>query len=194
MAVESAPFSAASRSEKIAAPAAICVRVVSHGSDRGRGKRPAKLDCEEKRMEWRCAGGHKVINTLLRIEGGTWCHACDPYRRTEAACRRVVSELCGGALFPETAPAFLRGLRLDGYNADMGLAFEFQGEHHKQVSTGMIPGDDEGKLRDRQAADRRKAELCEKNGVGLIVVEWEQRGEMRSVVGTALQELGYKHL
>ncbi|MDE2101064.1 MAG: zinc finger MYND domain-containing protein [Patescibacteria group bacterium] len=89
-------------------------------------------------------------------------------RPTEALCRTILCEITGLA-FEKRRPDWLDGLELDGFCPKLGLGFEFQGEQHYFVVPVFHPNGLEG-LRDQQARDRKKLELCAKAGVQVIVV------------------------
>lgn len=80
-------------------------------------------------------------------------------------------EEISGYKFNKTKPKFLNGMELDGYNSELNLAIEYNGEqHYKYIPhfhrNGIID------LKDRIEKDILKQELCTKNGVYLITVPY----------------------
>jgi hypothetical protein len=62
-------------------------------------------------------------------------------------------------------------LELDGYNKELTLAFEYQGEYHyRQVDVHH----QSKTLEEVQSYDKMKAELCEEKGVDLICVPYTE--------------------
>ncbi len=55
-------------------------------------------------------------------------------------------------------------MELDGYNKEMGLAFEYQGIQHRKIAFGMT----KKVLQNIQKEDKLKLELCEENKVILL--------------------------
>ena len=77
-----------------------------------------------------------------------------------------------------------------GYNPDLKLAFEYNGSQHAKFHA-MHRGD-AAAFEDQQERDRLKAELCEKNGVALVVVphtiKW---GKLEGFIRDQLRRLGF---
>ncbi|CAG8714126.1 2479_t:CDS:2 [Dentiscutata erythropus] len=65
--------------------------------------------------------------------------------------------------FPLRKPKFLKGLHLDGYNEELGLAFEYSGNQHYQIVPFFHP---QGQMNlDAQICrDWEKRALCYKEG------------------------------
>jgi hypothetical protein len=80
-------------------------------------------------------------------------------------------------LYPETyvlrrqRPAWLDGLELDIYLPELGLALEYQGQQHYHPVAAW--GGEEA-LRELQARDARKADLCARQGVMLVTVDYTE--------------------
>ncbi len=123
-----------------------------------------------QKLRWRCARGHEWLAKPNSIQTGRWCPICSS-GYGERICR-VYFEALFSAKFPSSWPEWLvvRGTRrqLDGYCADLGLAFEHQGGQHYDELHGSqfarVP------LAVRKSVDRRKVVLCARNGVKLIQI------------------------
>lgn len=101
--------------------------------------------------------------------GGSGCPRCCIWKN-ENACIEIIQKLTGHH-FTKIRPKFLNGLELDGYNADIQLAIEYNGEQHYKIidhfhRNGIID------LLKQVENDKIKKELCEKNGVYLIIVPY----------------------
>jgi hypothetical protein len=66
--------------------------------------------------------------------------------KNEILCREIFEKLLPGHKFPKANPSFLRGLELDGYCKELGIAFEYNGSHHFKVSKHLIPYDTRGRI------------------------------------------------
>lgn len=90
----------------------------------------------------------------------------------EAACAKALEKFYGKP-FPRVKPAWLvnpktkRRLELDCYNKELGIALEYQGEHHYDPRAF---GQGEEGLRKRVELDDLKYELCVKQNIYLITV------------------------
>lgn len=130
------------------------------------------------KVAWYCSLGHVWEATISSVASGTWCPQCNPLKSEQIA--RSLLEQALEAPFPKVRPEWLRGLELDGFNAERKLAFEYQGKWHET---------------DAQASrDEVKRQLCAVEGVMLIEV-WHQDARLgvagiRAALGRELQRLG----
>jgi len=119
----------------------------------------------------RCCDGHTWNARLTDLEKGVWCPRCVRWRREES-CRLILENIYKSE-FPKSSPQWLKygrsRFQLDGYNAGLCLAFEYQGEqHYRDVSYFR----NEGGLERRKENDARKEWLCRRNGVLLLVIPY----------------------
>ena len=118
---------------------------------------------------WTCARGHRFEMRLDTARNGGWCPECSASRGERIT--RAHFEQLFGRRFPRVRPKWLRNtsgrpMELDGYCAELGLAFEHQGEQHYRPVKHFGRTTHEAIL----ARDRLKRCLCEKAGVVLIEV------------------------
>lgn len=114
----------------------------------------------QSQLRIRCADGHEWPVTGASIVGAnSWCPKC----RNSAGetITRHIFEATYGVLFPSCRPDFLKTdlggtLELDGYNAELALAFEYQGPHHD--------------LPDQMERDREKRERCKAFNIQLFEI------------------------
>lgn len=94
------------------------------------------------------------------------CASC----KTEKLCREYFEEFLGYK-FPKKRLKIMEKLELDGYCEDIDLAFEYNGLQHYE----FIPyfHKEESKFIEQQERDRRKRELCDKNGICLIEIPYK---------------------
>jgi hypothetical protein len=141
-------------------------------------------------MRWRCAKGHEWNSPMKHVKNsGIWCPDCK--WKTEQKVRDIV-EATLGAPTPKARPAFMRNpdtgriLELDGYNADLGIAWEYNGEQHYRRVFGTED------IAYRKALDALKIQLCEENWVTLIVVPCDEvrREDLRQFIEREFACLG----
>lgn len=125
-------------------------------------------------------GDHKKIIIICNIHGefkqqagvhsrGQGCPYCTTYKN-ENECRQIIEKLTK-CHFIKERPKFLNKLEYDGYNDDLKIAFEYNGEQHYYY----IPFFHYGKkanLEKQKKHDLLKKELSHNNGVFLIVIPY----------------------
>jgi hypothetical protein len=122
--------------------------------------------CNEN-LKWKCKRGHKWDATPTSVKhAGTWCPQC-PYKN-ESECREIFEKLTNKS-FDKCRPKWLDGLELDGYNKELGLAFEYHGRQHATF-VSHFHRNGEIDLEKQKEHDIRKQELCDKNNVTLITI------------------------
>lgn len=101
--------------------------------------------------------------------------ASDGHYREEQ-CRAVLESLFPGHHFPSCRPSWLvnprtgRSLELDGYNEELRLAFEYNGEQHYVYPNKFHRSPDE--FLDYKRRDLIKRLLCDQHGVYLLVIPY----------------------
>jgi hypothetical protein len=123
------------------------------------------------KLSWQCRYGHKWDATPGSVKQGTWCPECSS-GLGERLCRAFFESLFQ-ADFSRAYPAWMRlggrsKLHLDGYNKELGIAFEHHGRYHFGVE-GRYSKDATALAR-RQQLDNLKASLCRTHEVRLIIV------------------------
>ena len=131
------------------------------------------------KLTWQCENGHIWDATPRNIKNGKWCPTCSSGRDERIV--RVVFEKLFGQPFPRKHPKWLinpetgHRLELDGYDQELGIAFEYQGPQH------YIHFEDyfhkKRGLEKQKKMDELKRELCKKNNVKLIEVPYYTKRE-----------------
>lgn len=135
-------------------------------------------------LKFVCSEGHEFERNIKSIlKHNIWCTKCN---------RSVAEELCRHILETALSARFKKTwfehkghrLELDGYNKELGLAFEYNGKQHYEI-TYMTP--DETSLRTRKELDALKVEYCHDNEIRLLVVPYTVlTSELKSHIGNEL--------
>ena len=146
-------------------------RLQAHAASLGGRCLTESYENSSRPYTWRCKEGHTWMATARSLlHGGTWCPQCAASTlRTEPEVRRIFEEIFFPAKFNASFPSFLSGLQLDGLCDEMHLAFEYQGEQHYDPNHFFHSRDPQGFSKQRER-DARKATLCERAGIRLVVV------------------------
>jgi len=131
------------------------------------------------KTRWRCANSHEWETTPATVfSGKAWCPICSQ-GLGERLTRKAFEDICMKP-FPKIRPDWLinqRGkqMELDGYNEEIGIAFEHQGTQHYKLSY-FSPSIEI--LHRRKSDDAQKLALCLKNKVTLFFIP-EIRGILK---------------
>jgi hypothetical protein len=125
-------------------------------------------------VHYTCQVGHPCRSELNHLEHGHGCNTCNLRGVTETVCRAILEHLFASP-FDKARPRWLvstRGTRLelDGYNKNLGLAFEYQGQQHYQDLPFFYRT--EGEFEQRIQWDEKKRQLCHERGVLLIEIPY----------------------
>jgi hypothetical protein len=151
----------------------------------------------QQKLIWRCMAGHEFQAKALHVSRGVWCNICSS-GLGERICREFFEQLFS-MKFPKVRPPWLTNadgnqMELDGYSAQLKLAFEHQGRQHYQENTHFIRGSE--KLKKRISDDKRKKVLCKARGILLVQVpeipSHLKVENVRNFIGNKLQEAGKK--
>ncbi len=137
-------------------------------------------ECESKvyvnnrtKLKFRCKKGHTWKATPDKIKRGQWCAVCSE-GVSERFCRKIFETVFNKA-FPKARPKWLvndrtNQMELDGYNEELGLAFEYQGiQHYEYVAFFHQCKKD---LERRKRDDKKKRLLCNQKDVILIEIPY----------------------
>ena len=133
--------------------------------------------------EWECSEGHKFSKRLEDVDAGQWCRDCST-GLYERICRGFFESIFE-VRFPNVRNLeWLKNnddnyLELDGYNKELGIAFEHQGSQHYG----------EHNYFEQPKYDELKKELCSKNNVKLICIpELYTRIKIKNLLGFLKKE------
>ncbi|NVM28146.1 MAG: hypothetical protein HWN65_04830 [Candidatus Helarchaeota archaeon] len=123
------------------------------------------------KLPFSCKNGHFWEASPTHIKRGRWCPKCK-MGRGERICRSLF-EVIFKMKFPRSHPKWLKNdrgnqMELDGYNKELALAFEYQGEQHYQYNTLFYESVCD--FEQRKLDDSLKRELCNQYDVVLIEI------------------------
>lgn len=111
---------------------------------------------------------------------------------TEKRCRAIIEELTGKKFTkkriyhnPENKRSFIE---LDGYNAELNMAFEYNGYQH-YVFPNTFHKRSRKKFDAQQERDRRKEAYCEDNGIKLIIIPYTELETLEEFITTKVDQL-----
>lgn len=140
-----------------------------------------------------CSLGHEFEKDWAHLRRGQWCAICSKGSKSEEIAR-VVFQTLFGEPFKKSRPKWLRYpvtgrlLELDGFNSDLGIAFEYQGAQHRDWQIG-----NEGKrgLNARLARDEWKRGAVREAGITLIEL-WDTTPyeDFAEEIGRQLRQAG----
>jgi len=89
------------------------------------------------RYDWECSEGHQWTARANHVSSGTWCPHCTNWS-SENICRDIFEKIFS-LQFKKIRPDWLispKGgrLELDGFNRDIGVAFEYNGIQHYEYT------------------------------------------------------------
>jgi hypothetical protein len=87
----------------------------------------------------------------------------------EKKCAEILREIYPDHIFIKCRPAWLEGLELDLYCAELNLAVEFNGIQHYRFTPYFHKTEEDFRAQLRR--DSRKAEICRARGIRLIIVK-----------------------
>ena len=125
------------------------------------------------KMKWKCKNNHtwKVNFSNIKYHN-TWCPKC-ANSRTENLIRTIFEEKFN-TLFPSVRPDFLkykRNLELDGYNEELKIAFEYNGQQHYK-HTPFFHKKGIHQFNEQQKRDQFKKDKCHELGIKLIIIPY----------------------
>jgi hypothetical protein len=128
------------------------------------------------KLQWRCKKGHVFESSLAKVHSGQGCPYC--LYKNEQKCRDIFQDLFG-VPFKKTKPKWLaawKGVRLelDGYNEQLHLAFEYQGQQHYAQHRFFHS---KRTLGEQKLYDMFKRDQCEANNVTLLEIPYTVKPE-----------------
>ena len=114
-----------------------------------------------RRKKCACAALVNDVVVAMKADQSKW--------RSEVMCRCAFERLLQPHKFPKCKPLFLGGLELDGYCAELHLAFEYQGGQHYEADHHFHKGKP-GAFEAQVKRDSEKRAICKELGIELIEI------------------------
>jgi len=118
-----------------------------------------------------CKCGKNFYMKLHDVERGRSCMLCKN-NKSENVCRDIFEELTGKKFQSNIRPSWLNRLELDGYNEELGLAFEYNGIQHYVYNPDFFHRKGIHLFEEQKERDQRKLLLCEERGIKLIIISF----------------------
>ncbi len=137
-----------------------------------------KVNNIKEPLQWKCnVSTHGIFNkSLNNIKTyNSWCPECHAAKNVKEIYTKIILENLLNVKFEKCRPKWNvnhltnKLLELDGYNEELGFAFEFQGRQH------FIDIFQNNSLEKQQIRDKIKKENCKNNNVFLLEVKDEKR-------------------
>lgn len=131
------------------------------------------INCDTH-LEYRCPKGHLGKITLHDFSSGKGCAKCSQ-SRSEKLTREIFERIMS-VEFPTIRPDFLKNpktgynLELDGYNENLKLAFEYNGEQHYKFKKYFHDTEDAFKI--QREHDEFKYKKCVELGITIISIPY----------------------
>lgn len=146
------------------------------------------------KLKFECSKGHIWFATPNSIwRRGTWCNMCKT-SIGEDICRYVLEKAFNKS-FNKSRPDWLLNksgykLELDGYNDDLKIAFEYQGEQH--YNPVKFYGKEKNAFEKQKQRDKIKSITCKKYGIILLVIPSFKEMNNKFILDTISRELKRK--
>ena len=148
----------------------------------------------EEHLSWQCENGHVWSAKFNNIKSlGRWCPHCK--WKSEDKCRKYLEDLYNTP-FPNCRIKLDgKTIYLDGYSPEFQIAFEYNGRQHYEY-VPLFHRNDPENLAKQQARDQMKEELCDRNGIILIVIPYRTDADnvdsdyIPNYIQRALEEIG----
>jgi hypothetical protein len=127
------------------------------------------ISASATKIKWKCAVGH-IWETFYSsiVSSNTWCKQCR-CSIGEKMCRTIL-EYIYKKPFEKIRPKWLERMELDGYNEELGIAFEYNGEQHYTRVNCWHKSEKE--FLAQQERDIKKKRICDERGILLLVIPY----------------------
>ena len=142
-----------------------------------------------EKLRFKCSVGHIFERNYDMLKNrDAWCQACVPHLG-ETITREIMNILFN-AEFTKQSPVCLQGLKLDGYNENLKIGFEYDGKQHYSFSERYHVTQDRYEV--QKQMDIKKNKLCEENKITLVRVPYFVKN--KNILKYLRNELTSKHI
>ncbi len=140
--------------------------ILGLGEDRGFKLLSEEFIGTKKKHLWQCGNGHVWTASPSAIKAGTGCPMCQSKKKEQMV--RFVFESLFNKSFPKNRTILGCRLEIDGYNDELKLGFEYNGEQHYKKHFW-----NKGNIEDQRNRDKRKRQKCRELGIDLIEIPYD---------------------
>lgn len=126
----------------------------------------------------KCPKEHQYNTRFYNFQKGHRCAYCSKYKNEEI-CRKIMEEIFQVS-FKKSKPFYPNKMELDGYNKEIGLAFEYNGEQHYYHVPFFHPKNED--FEKRKQYDRKKQKLCKENDITLIIIPYWEKDNLENFI------------
>ena len=130
-------------------------------------------------LAWQCVNGHEWQATPDNVKRGTWCPYCQNVDRISEEKCRYIFEWLTGYKFSKNRHILNSRQELDGYCAEINVAFEFNGiQHYKPIDRfrGQKSFDE------LQRNDKIKEDYCKSNYIPFLVISYKDYKKVDTIL------------
>lgn len=125
-------------------------------------------------VKFTCKKNHETTKSASELKTGSWCQRCNE-SKYESAVRAIFKDIFKKEFLPKFPkwlinPKSKRLLELDGYEPELNLAFEYNGQQHYEFV--KMYHKTQNKLKERRYKDTVKFLSCLNKDVKLIVIPY----------------------
>jgi hypothetical protein len=141
------------------------------------------------RYSWQCKKGHIFKASYSNVKKGHWCPKC--LYKTQEKVRAIFEDIYKVRFDTATFPwlknnVTSKHLEIDGYNGELSIAFEYDGEYHFKPHFKNKKYD----LNMRKHCDQIKDKLCKEHGILLIRISYKHKSNLKEFIIQQLLEYG----
>jgi hypothetical protein len=143
------------------------------------------------KLEIQCDNNHTYQSKFTHFNAGSRCPHCNTYH-SENLTRKLFEEIFNQP-FPKTRPKDLKNpktnysLELDGYNDNLKIAFEYQGEQHYQLIPFFHKSQQD--FQDQQYRDKLTQDYCLANNINLLIIPYQYSYQNEHKLREFIQQL-----
>ena len=129
------------------------------------------------KIKYTCKEGHNCESIGSSLKRGVWCLECQ-MSLCERTCRKIFEYLFNKPFVKSRHlknPLTNKGIELDGYNKELKIAFEYNGQQHYK----RIPywHKEEKDFEEQQERDNITEKLCQQEEIKLIIIPYTVKYE-----------------
>lgn len=138
------------------------------------------------KMLWECEKGHQWKANWHNIKTGKWCPECASFK-TEHKCKELLEQKLGIKLNKTRFFIEDKRYKLDGYNEEHKIAFEYHGYQHYIYPNHFHKTKEQFKK--AQQRDLDKIQYAKDKGIRLIIIPCSENANLETCINSQLELL-----